>query len=134
MSYAASALQRYATASVSTASPERLLVMLYDRLLLDLQRAHDAQLRSDRPAAHAQLVHAQDIVAELLSSLDTSAWDGGPRLAAIYGWLLTELVEANVTGSATRTAGCRDVVQPLRDSWAEAAVTAQPAAPAVMVG
>jgi flagellar secretion chaperone FliS len=123
VSYPAGALARYASASVTTATPERLLVMLYDRLLLDLARAEEAQRTGDRRTAHTQLLHAQDIVTELLSSLRPQAWDGGPRLAAIYTWLLTELVEANVTGDAARTAACRDAVQPLREAWAEAATT-----------
>ena len=34
------------------------------------------------------IAHAQDIVAELLSSLDTDAWDGAANLASLYRWLL----------------------------------------------
>ena len=50
----------YLDASVATASPARLLVMLYDRLVLDVQRALDAQRAGDHEAAHRQLLHAQD--------------------------------------------------------------------------
>ncbi len=65
--------------------------MLYDRLVLDLARGRQAQLDGDREAANEQLGHAQDIVAELLSSLDVDAWEGGPGLASLYRWLLREL-------------------------------------------
>jgi flagellar secretion chaperone FliS len=112
---------RYADDSVATASPTRLLVMLYDRLVLDLNRGEQAQRAGDRGAAATNLGHAQEIVAELLSSLDQSAWDGGPRLASVYTWLLKELSGAIVTHDADRTAACRACVEPLRDAWAEAA-------------
>jgi len=120
---------RYADDSVATASPTRLLVMLYDRLLLDLNRGEQAQRTGDRGAAAATLGHAQEIVAELLSSLDQNAWDGGPRLASVYTWLLKELSGSIVTDDADRTAACRACVGPLRDAWAEAAAHGAPGQP-----
>jgi flagellar protein FliS len=118
------AATRYADDAVGTASPARLLVLLYDRLVLDLTRGHQAQLDGDRQVAHDNLAHAQDIVAELLSSLDLEVWEGGRELARLYQWLIAELVRANVSGDARRTADCLAVVQPLRDAWADAATTA----------
>ena len=112
---------RFVEDSLATASPARLLTMLYDRLLLDLDRAHAAQLRSDRALARIQLLHAQEIVLELRSSLDVDAWDGGPGLAALYGFLHSEMVRANVSGDAATTASCRELVAPLCDAWHEAA-------------
>ena len=49
----------YMEASISTASPARLLVMLYERLVLDVQRGLDAQRAGQRQESHNQLVHAQ---------------------------------------------------------------------------
>jgi flagellar secretion chaperone FliS len=112
---------RYLGDSVSTSSPQQLLVMLYDRLALDLERAEAALSGGDRPAANEQLQHAQEIVLELRASLRVEIWDGGPRLAALYGWLLTELVQANVKGDLRRVADCRRIVEPLRDAWRQAA-------------
>ena len=111
---------RYGSDAANTASPGRLLVMLYDRLSLDLTRAHAAQLEGQREVANDNIAHAQDIVAELLSSLDVDAWDGAPRLAAIYRWLMRELIAANVRMDPVRTAGCLDIVQPLREAWSQA--------------
>jgi flagellar protein FliS len=70
----ASARNAYLGNSVQTASPARLLVMLCDRLVLDLQRGRDAQAAGVREEANSQLLHAQDILIELRSSLDTKAW------------------------------------------------------------
>jgi flagellar protein FliS len=94
---------RYLQDSINTASPAKLLLMLYDRLVLDLmqaeealrtlqqfkqtpewvadpeQRAHQHEQRVEmRGAAHERLTHAQDIVLELRTTLNVDAWSGGP--------------------------------------------------------
>ncbi|KGM10240.1 flagellar export chaperone FliS [Cellulomonas bogoriensis] len=133
MNYAA-LRSRYVDDTVATASPAKLLTMLYDRLVLDLQRAESAQRAADRAAAGTHLTHAQDIVTELASTLDVQAWDGAKQLMSVYTFLLTELIGANVSGDAERTAACRELVEPLRDAWQQAAqelaVTSTPLEPA----
>ncbi|GAA2036740.1 flagellar export chaperone FliS [Pseudokineococcus marinus] len=130
----AAARARFLADAVATASPAKLLTMLYDRLVLDLSRAERAQAAGDRATANAQLQHAQDVVTELHSSLDTSGasgWAGAAGLAGLYAFLASELVEANISGDVARTAACRGIVEPLRDAWHQAAQTvAQQSAPA----
>jgi len=120
MNYAAGRT-RYVDDAVTTASPGRLLVMLYDRLVLDLQRAESEQRDGNRGAAGPHLIHAQEIVHELAATLDVDAWDGARRLMSVYTYLITELMGANVAGDADRTAACRELVEPLRDAWFQAA-------------
>ncbi|MFW3170458.1 flagellar export chaperone FliS [Geodermatophilus sp. CPCC 206100] len=119
----ASLRARYIGDTVTTASPQRLLVMLYDRLALDLERAGTALSAGDREEAGKQLQHAQEIVLELRSSLQVDAWEGGPRLAALYTWLIGELVQANVKADRNRVTSCLQVVEPLRDAWRQAAAS-----------
>jgi flagellar protein FliS len=109
-------------ASVATASPARLLVMLYERLVLDCTRALDAQRTGDHQEAHRQLVHAQDIVMELRSSLKTEDWEGGPALASLYDYLHTRLIQANVKRDAAITEHCLGMVTDLAQTWREAAL------------
>jgi flagellar protein FliS len=126
---AAALRARYLGDTVATASPQQLLVMLYDRLALDLERGQTALIAGDREAASEQLQHAQEIVMELQGSLQVDAWEGGPRLASLYTWLLTELITANVKGDLRRVGDCRKIVEPLRDAWREAAASL-PSSPA----
>src|SRR3954465_11643584 len=119
----ASLRARYLSDRVATASPQQLLVMLYDRLALDLERGEDLLVPGDREAAGAQLQHAQEIILELRATLKVELWEGGPRLAALYVWLVQELIQANLKGDVPRGRGCRQVVQPLRDAWREAAAS-----------
>lgn len=121
MTTAAQLRSRYAREAVTTASPVRLVTMLYDRLVRDLDDAELAISLANAQAAHAQLRHAQDIVQELSGSLDVSQWDGGPGLQSLYTWLLERLVAANVSKDAAIVVECREVVEPLRDAWHEAA-------------
>ena len=119
----ASLRSRYLGDSVATASPQRILVMLYDRLVLDLERAELALDAGDRAEAAAQIQHAQDIVFELRESLRVEAWEGGPRLASLYSWMITELVQAGVKRDRNRVSACRQIAEPLRDAWRQAAAT-----------
>jgi flagellar protein FliS len=116
--------ERYLNDSVSTASPGRLLVMLYDRLVMDLQQGEEALRTGTRQLANERLLHAQDIILELRTTLNVDAWSGAPGLANLYGFLLTELIGANVRGEPDRIVACRALVEPLRDAWREAAALA----------
>ena len=114
----------YIDASVSTADPGALLVMLCDRLVLDLRRGGEALQARDLPAAHDQLVHAQAIVLELRTSLRPELFPGGEQLGAIYDHLHRTLVTANVHKDADAVAGCLDLAQAIADTWREAALIA----------
>lgn len=110
---------RYLADSVATASPAKLLVMLYDRLVVDLNRGEQALLAGDRPEANTHLKHAQDIVTELHVSLDLDAWDGAAGLASLYAFAENELITANIRGDAAKVAAVRTLIEPLRDTWRE---------------
>ena len=113
--------ETYLAASVATASPAVLLVMLCERLVVDLQRAAEALRNGEPSKAHEPLIHAQDIVLELNASLKAEAWEGGPGLSSLYDYLHGELVRANVGKDLRITEFCLDIVSTLRDTWREAA-------------
>ncbi|WP_461169993.1 flagellar export chaperone FliS [Arthrobacter sp. Z1-15] len=121
----------YARNAVMSATPARLLTMLYDRLLLDLSRAEAAQLSGNWAVASENLVHAQAIVSELTGTLKTDVWDGAENLKALYAYSLTTMMDANIHRSPERTRECIDLLEPLRLAWHEAAaqVPAQTSAP-----
>jgi flagellar secretion chaperone FliS len=112
---------KYLADAVTTASPARLVCMLYDRLVLDIVQGRDSLAERDHRQADRHLRHAQDIVLELRASLRIDRWDGAPQLASIYGWLLKELVLANVEKNAEKADECRKLVEPLREAWHGAA-------------
>jgi len=121
---------QYNQDAILSASPSRLLTMLFDRLMLDLQRAEAAQSEQDWNRAAPYLTHAQDIVAELAGSLDVERWDGGQGLLAIYLFSSTKLVSANTERSIERTREVIEIMEPLRQTWHEAAALLADAAAA----
>ena len=112
---------RYVGDSVSTASPGRLVTMLYDRLVRDLVAAEAALAAADLENASNNLIHAQEIVWELAAGLDPTKWSGGPALAALYQFMLAELLDANVKKDAAKVISVRGLVEPLADAWRQAA-------------
>lgn len=114
--------QTYVAQSISTASPERLLIMLLDRLLLDVRRAIQRQEAGDHLVANTDLIHAQEIVLELRTSLNLDVWDGAKQLASIYDWLYGQLIKANVSRDVSLTKDCLGIIEPLAETWREAAL------------
>ncbi|MDQ1497780.1 MAG: flagellar secretion chaperone FliS [Actinomycetota bacterium] len=124
---------RYVGDSVATASPSRLVTMLYDRLVRDLVTGESAITAWDLAAANASLVHAQEIIWELAAGLDPTRWSGGPALAALYQFMLVELLDANVKKDAAKVASVRELIEPLRDAWHQAAELAASTGPLAAV-
>ena len=108
---------RFLADTVATAGPQQILVMLYDWLVLDLNRAEVAQRNGQLAQASDYLGHAQEIVGSLASTLDVDAWSGGQSLMDLYMYLVREMVGASIDGDADRTAACTAIAVPLRDSW-----------------
>ncbi|MDD1475665.1 flagellar export chaperone FliS [Arthrobacter sp. H16F315] len=111
---------QYLNDSVLSASPARLLTLLYDRLLLDLGRAESAQRDSNWSVASENLLHAQAIISELGSSLKTDAWSGADGLLGLYNYVSTALVNANIQRDPMLTREAIDLLEPLRQAWHEA--------------
>ncbi|WP_049822377.1 flagellar export chaperone FliS, partial [Arthrobacter sp. H41] len=112
---------QYVQDAVLSATPAGLLTMLYDRLMLDLARAETAQRSQEWTAASENLIHAQAIVSELMSSLKVDAWDGAPALLSLYSFVQGALIDANIHRNVGKTAECAALLEPLRQAWHEAA-------------
>lgn len=112
---------RYSTDAILSASPVRLLTMLYDRLLLDLDRAGGAHQTEDWPTMSANLIHAQAIVSELTTSLRVELWEGADGLRALYTYCSNLLMLSNVRRDGDGIREAIDLLDPLRLAWHEAA-------------
>lgn len=111
---------RYKADGMAVSSPQKLVVLIYDRLSRDLDTALAAIEANSVEGAHKALVNAQDLVFELQMALDADLWEGARDLAAIYDYLLGLLVAANLKKSADQVQRCIEIVTPLRESWTEA--------------
>ncbi|EMY34092.1 flagellar protein FliS [Arthrobacter crystallopoietes BAB-32] len=113
----------YLRHQVLSATPAQLLVMLYDRLVLDLKRAEAAQTGQNWAVASEQLLHAQAIITELSSTLKTDAWDGADGLFATYTYVSSALMNANIHRDVELTREAIRLTIPLQEAWQEAAAS-----------
>jgi flagellar protein FliS len=133
MSYGV-AQARYASDAAATVTPARLLTMLYDRLSQDLAVAEAAMSSGDVALTGARIGRAQEILLELHATLDTTIWPEGESLAQLYLWMVAELSMARLRSQPQRIADVRDLVEPLRDAWHQAANGTPATAQAVVGG
>ena len=110
----------YASVTAETASPQRLLTMLYDRLITDLSVAEAAMRTNEHETVGRRLQHAQEILLELWASLDTEIWPAGEQLKALYLWLVNELVNCRLPAEVEQRVACRELVEPVGDGWKQA--------------
>ena len=111
----------YQGATVGTASPARLLVMLFDRLVLDVERGYTAVAARNIEVANEQYTHAQAIVTELQSTLQVEKMPAGRELMALYDYLQRRLVQANVRRDPKAAREVVGLCRHLRDTWTKAA-------------
>lgn len=112
--------QQYQEANIESASQGKLLLMLYDgaiRFLVQSQLALEQQRWSD---AHNFNLRGQDIITELIVSLNYDAGDIAKNLYQLYDYMNWRLVNANIKRDVE---GIKDVVKhlrTLREAWVEA--------------
>jgi flagellar protein FliS len=118
MNPALQAQQAYRQNSVLSASPEQLVLMLYDGVLRFLRQAAVAMRESDLTNANARLRRAEAILDELRVTLDPSAGELAERLDAIYLFCRQLLVQAQLDKDPSRIEAAVDLIGELRDAWA----------------
>ena len=110
--------ERYLETAVETASPARLIVMLYDGAIRFINEAAHAMRQRDYEAQNAKLQRAQKILAELISSLD---FDKGGEIAEnlfrLYTYMYNQLVEANINDNLDRLQHVVQLLSELREAW-----------------
>jgi flagellar protein FliS len=110
--------QAYREASVMTASPEQLVVMLYDGAGRFLRQAQSAMDEGAVLHAGDRLSRGEAIIDELLATLDMDAGEIAERLQAIYVFCKTRLIEARIDRDPERIGQVCRLLAELRDAWA----------------
>jgi flagellar secretion chaperone FliS len=122
----ATARQAYAESAILTASPGRLVVMLYDGAIRSLRQSAAAMRGGDRERARTCMRKAEAIIDELNGSLDMSVGELPDRLRSIYHFCKRHLIHANVMEDAAAIDTVVGLLADLRESWDRAARTTEP--------
>jgi flagellar secretion chaperone FliS len=115
----ASANQAYTESSILTASPEQLVVMLYDGAIRFLNQAATALRAGNRQQFAVRLRRAEAIISELNLTLDMErGGDVAVRLRSIYMFSRRHLIEAQLKSDPQRVDQVVALLSELRESWA----------------
>ena len=114
----------YKAQSVQTASPGKLVLMLFDgylRFTTAAKKSFDEEdLTKKNEGINNNLIRAQNIVTELQSSLDMSVPGELPgTLYRLYDYVLHQLQQANLQKKAEPIDEADKVISELREAWSE---------------
>ncbi len=115
---ASSAYRIYESNNVTTASPKKLVIMLYGGAVRFCRLAEIAIAEKDIEKKNDYLKRAQDILQELSVSLNSEAGQMAAQLGALYAFMIRELVEANIHMDAQKVKDVRGMMEELLEAWA----------------
>jgi len=108
----------YRRQDVMTASSGDLIVMLYDALKKNIILGRRCIDKRDIMGAHRYLIKAQDIVSELINSLDMN-YKISEELLTMYEFMLRQLQDANIHKDKEPLAPVIEMVDNIREAWKE---------------
>lgn len=108
----------YANNQVNTASKKKLLMLLYDAAIRNLDQADGALEIKELAKVSERLVKTQEILSELMLSLDMEV--GGPLaqdLYDLYQFMHQLLIQANIEKNIEKIRTVHHMLSELRTSW-----------------
>ena len=114
-------IKQYQKMQVETASPEKILIMLYNGAITFLKKARIAFNESNKVEAHNNIIAAEKIILEFMTTLDMDlGGEMAKNLYALYDYLYNRLVEANLKNRPELVDEVIDHLVKLRDTWNKA--------------
>lgn len=105
---------------VNGADPHMLIAMLFDGALESISQARGAIAGGNLEAKGKSIGRAMSIISEgLQGGLRANSNSLASDLSALYGYLITRLVHANVNNDDAALQECSQLLQPIRDAWAQ---------------
>lgn len=115
------AFNQYQNTQVTTASPEKILLMLYDGAINFTRIARERMEQGDVAGKAKFIGKGLAIVTELMNTLNHDV--GGEiaqRLEQLYIYIIDEYTTANVNNSVKSLDNALKILTSLRETWAEA--------------
>ena len=112
----------YKENSVTTACPEELVVLMYRGLEKYIKQGQIYIKEGNFEKTNEVLLKAQDIVCELMFSLDMDVEMSG-QLYALYDFLLNCLIEGNIKKEISILQQALGIVSGLREAWEDALIS-----------
>ena len=91
-------IKQYQTSNITTATPEKLMIMLFDGAIQFLQKAKTAIDNKDYKERSTNIEGARKIIRELMRTIDLeNGNDVSKQLFRLYNRMATNLIKANVS-------------------------------------
>lgn len=115
------AAQKYKQNSVQTASPEKILLMLYEGAIRFIKQAMTAIDNKDIAGRGMNIGRAFDIILELNNTLNhEKGGDIAKNLEQLYMFVTDQLTKSNATGQRKPLEDALKVLETLYSGWVEA--------------
>ncbi|MGI5891307.1 MAG: flagellar export chaperone FliS [Bacillota bacterium] len=118
MSYA-NAYAKYKDLSVKTLTPGELIVLLYDEMALQINRAILNIKKNKLEDVHHNLIKAQNIVLYLVDILDIN-YPISDNLLRLYEFIYFQMVKANGEKNVVFLEDVLHITNQLKDTWRQA--------------
>ncbi|WP_296976804.1 flagellar export chaperone FliS [Thermobacillus sp. ZCTH02-B1] len=112
--------QAYQKSKYETASPHRLILLLYDAAIAKMKQAIELLEAGRTAEARPPILKSQDIVCELLACLNEE--QGGEiaqNLKQIYFYVVRQLAMADIRKEAAYVKEALEPIMSLRSAWQE---------------
>jgi len=114
-------LKQYQTNQIQTASPERILIMLYDGAIQFLNKAKKELESENIQEVHNNIIGAQKIISEFMNTLDMEiGGETAVNLYNLYEYMHFRLVQANIKKDAEMINEVLTHLKDLKATWEEA--------------
>ena len=110
--------EQYKQQSVMTATPAELTLMLYNGCIKFIKQAKLAIDKKDIEKAGNTILRAQDIIQELMATLNTD-YDISNNLYALYDYMYQRLIDANISKDKAPLDETLELITELRDTWTQ---------------
>jgi flagellar protein FliS len=112
------ASQQYFETEVLTATPQKLQLLLIEGALRDIRHAQQSRKQNDHDTACELLIHAQDVIGQLLTGFNRSEESEiVGRLSGVYFFVLRQLMDANMTRDDSKLEDAARVLEVERETW-----------------
>ena len=114
-------LKQYQKNEVETASPEKILILLYDGAIQFLNKAKIAMQQKNIPEIHNNIMGCENIISEFINTIELE--NGGEfaiRLKALYQYFYNTLVQANLKKDESKIDEVLRHLIDLRATWKQA--------------
>ncbi len=119
--------QNYFANQVRTASPEKIMIMLYDGAIRFLRQARQAMEEGDRVGRMKKISRVVAILTELSNTLDfEKGGEIAENLDGLYWYMIRELTSVNISETSEPMDTAENILLELREAWSQAIAENKP--------